>query len=88
MHTCFLTANPAPLPKPAKGFAFLPPGRKDKGRNEISSALICNASWPAIVELTERLSLSPQALGALNGDAKNLRHTNPLHLPKFFLWPT
>lgn len=39
-HTCFLTANPAPLPKPANGFAFFPPGRKDNGRNETSSALI------------------------------------------------
>ena len=40
VRTCFLTANPAPLPNPAKGFALLPPGRKDRGRNEISSVLI------------------------------------------------
>ncbi len=42
--TCFLTAKPAPLPKPAKGFADLPPGRKDKGRRETSSASIVPCS--------------------------------------------
>jgi len=52
--TCFLTAKPAPLPNPAKGFADLPPGRKDKGRRETSSAsiVLCSSlTRPSICQL-------------------------------------
>ena len=47
--TCLLTVNPAPFPKPAKGLADLPPGRRDKGRNETSSALISYVAGPITV---------------------------------------
>lgn len=77
MHTCFLTANPAPLPNPANGFAFLPPGRKDRGRNETSSALISNVSWPKTVGAYG--TLFPFAAGTGSSmEIENLRHTNPL----------
>jgi len=49
-----LTAKPAPLPNPAKGFADLPPGRKDKGRRETSSAsiVLCSSlTRPSICQL-------------------------------------